>query len=146
MGPGRDDAKEMRVLNRVITWHGDHIEYDADPRQAERLIEECGLAGSNPVGIPGTKTSFQEHEADMPLAPAMTTPFRGSAARGNYVSADRCDIQFGDKKVCRLMSTPTVLSWKALKMIGRYFCGKPRLVYIYRQQELSHIDTYVDTD
>ena len=50
MGPGRDDAKEMRVLNRVTTWHGDHIEYDADPWQAERLIEECGLAGSNPAG------------------------------------------------------------------------------------------------
>ena len=146
MGPGKDDAKEMRVLNRVITWHEAHIEYEADPRQAERLIEECGLTGSNPVGTPGAKTSFQEHEADKPLETAMTTPFRGSAARGNYLSADRCDIQFGGKEVCRSMATPTVLSWKALKRMGRYLCGRPRLVYMYRQQELSHIDTYVDTD
>ena len=146
MGPGKDDAKEMRVLNRVITWHSDRIEYEADPRQAERLIEECGLTGASPVWTPGTKTTFQEHAADAPLEPAMTTPFRGSAARGNYLSADRCDIQFGGKEVCRSMSAPTVQSWKALKRIGRYFCGRPRLVYVYRQQQLSHIDTYVDTD
>ena len=146
MGPGKDDAKEMRVLNRVITWHSDRIEYEADPRQAERLIEECGLTGASPVWTPGTKTTFQEHAADAPLEPAMTTPFRGSAARGNYLSADRCDIQFGGKEVCRSMSAPTVQSWKALKRIGRYLCGRPRLVYVYRQQQLSHIDTYVDTD
>ena len=35
MNPGKDDAKEMRVFNRVITWHEAHIEYEADPRQAE---------------------------------------------------------------------------------------------------------------
>ena len=75
IGPGRQDAKEMRVLNRVITWHESHIEYEADPRQAERLVEECGLTGSNPMGTPGSKSSFQEHEADKPLEAAMTTPF-----------------------------------------------------------------------
>ena len=146
IGPGKQDAKEMRVLNRVITWHESHIEYEADPRQAERLVEECGLTGSNSMGTPGSKSSFQEHEADKPLEAAMTTPFRGSAARSNYLSADRCDLQFGAKEVCRSMATPTVLSWKALKRIGRYLCGRPRLVYMYRQQEMSHIDTYVDTD
>ena len=146
MGPGKDDAKEMRVLNRVITWHEAHIEYEADPRQAERLVEECGLNGSNPMGTPGSKNSFQEHEADKPLEAGMTTPFRGAAARCNYLSADRCDLQFGAKEICRSMATPTLLSWKALKMVGRYLCGRPRLVYTYRQQELSHIDTYVDTD
>ena len=146
MGPGKDDAKEMRVLNRVITWHEAHIEYEADPRQAERLVEECGLNGSNPMGTPGSKNSFQEHEADKPLEAGMTIPFRGAAARCNYLSADRCDLQFGAKEICRSMATPTLLSWKALKRVGRYFCGRPRLVYTYRQQELSHIDTYVDTD
>jgi hypothetical protein len=111
IGPGKQDAKEMRVLNRVITWHESHIEYEADPRQAERLVEECGLTGSNPMGTPGSKSSFQEHEADKPLEAAMTTPFRGSAARSNYLSADRCDLQFGAKEVCRSMAIPTVLSW-----------------------------------
>ena len=33
LGPGPEDAKEGRSLNRVIRWCSDHIEYEADPRQ-----------------------------------------------------------------------------------------------------------------
>ena len=146
LGPGAGDAKEMRVLNRVVTWHDDRVEYEADPRQAERLIEECGLTGSNPMGTPGVKSTFQDHDADEGLEKSLHTPFRGSAARSNYLSADRVDLQFAGKEVCRSMSEPTKLSWKALKRIGRYFCGRPRLVYVYRRQEIQAIDVYVDTD
>ena len=146
LGPGENDAKEMRVLNRVVTWHDDRVEYEADPRQAERLIEECGLTGSNPMGTPGAKTTFQDYQADEGLEKSLHTPFRGSAARSNYLSADRVDLQFAGKEVCRSMSEPTKLSWKALKRIGRYLCGRPRLVYVYRRQEIRTIDVYVDTD
>ena len=45
LGPGPDDAKEPLALNRVIRWHEGHFEYKADPRQAERIINECGLRG-----------------------------------------------------------------------------------------------------
>ena len=45
IGPGPNDAKEARVLNRVIRWCEDRIEYEADPRQIERLVAECGLGG-----------------------------------------------------------------------------------------------------
>ena len=146
LGPGPSDAKEARALNRVITWHEDRIDYEADPRQAERLIKDCGLTGANPMSTPGVKISFQEHEADVPIDQKLFTAFRGSAARANYLSADRIDCQYACKEVCRSMSSPTEQSWKALKRIGRYLCGKPRLVYSYRRQELSAIDVYVDTD
>ena len=146
LGPGPDDAKETRALNRVVTWHEDRVEYEADPRQAERLIGECGLTGANPMSTPGVKISYQEHTADVPLETKLFTAFRGSAARANYLSADRIDCQYACKEVCRSMATPTQQSWKALKRIGRYLCGKPRLVYSYRRQELSAIDVYVDTD
>ena len=146
LGPGPSDAKEARALNRVVTWHEDRIDYEADPRQAERLIKECGLTGANPMSTPGVKISFQEHEADVPIDQKLFTAFRGSAARANYLSADRIDCQYACKEVCRSMSSPTEQSWKALKRIGRYLCGKPRLVYSYRRQELSAIDVYVDTD
>ena len=43
LGLGELDAKEGRALNRVIRWGDKHIEYEADPRQVERLIAECGL-------------------------------------------------------------------------------------------------------
>ena len=47
LGPGAQDAKEGRALNRSIRWCETHIEYEADPRQVERLIAECGMEGAN---------------------------------------------------------------------------------------------------
>jgi hypothetical protein len=146
LGPGPNDAKQARALNRVITWLDDKIEYEADPRQAERLIGECGLTGANPMGTPGAKITYQEHEADVPLEQNLHTAFRGSAARSNYLSADRIDCQYACKEICRSMSSPTEQSWKALKRLGRYLCGLPRLVYTYRRQVIDAIDVYVDTD
>ena len=45
IGPGKDDDQEGRVLNRVVRWTEDSLEYEADPRQAEKLIESNGLGG-----------------------------------------------------------------------------------------------------
>ena len=36
------DDKEGRVLNIIIRWTQDGLEYEADPRQIERLIEASG--------------------------------------------------------------------------------------------------------
>ena len=93
LGPGPNDAKQARALNRVITWHDGRIEYEADPRQAERLINECGLTGANAMGTPGAKITYLDHEADTPLEKHLHTAYRESAARSNYLSADRIDCQ-----------------------------------------------------
>ena len=45
LGPGARDDKEATVLNRVIRWTGQGLEHEADPRQAERLLEELDLEG-----------------------------------------------------------------------------------------------------
>ena len=58
LGPGPGDDKQARVLNRVITWYDDRIEYEADPRQAERLIDELGLTGASAVVTPGVKLAY----------------------------------------------------------------------------------------
>ena len=67
MGPGPGDAKEGRALNRIIKWHDDKISYEADPRQCERFIHECGMEGAKPVGSAGSKVTFTEHENDTEL-------------------------------------------------------------------------------
>ena len=56
LGPGPDDAKEARALNRIIRLHEGHFEYEADLRQAERLRDECGLCGAEPTSTSGLKT------------------------------------------------------------------------------------------
>ena len=56
IGPGEHDDKEGRVLNRVARWTTHGLEYEADPRQIDRLIESQRLDGScNIVVNPGLK-------------------------------------------------------------------------------------------
>ncbi len=146
LGPGPQDAKEGRVLNRVIRWGDRRLEYEADPRQIERLVAECGLEGAKAVATPGVKPTFQKLEEDKELPAHLVTAFRGAAARGNYLAADRIDVQFACKEVCRWMAKPTAHAWEALKRVCRYLCRAPRLVYEYRQQSVSAVDVYTDTD
>ena len=146
LGPGGNDAKEGRALNRIVRWCGDHVEYEADPRQAERLITELGLQGSQPMVTPGVRVAGAELSSDSDLVGRAATAFRGSAARGNYLGPDRVDAQFASKEICRFMAKPSTASWRALKRLGRFYVGKPRLVYDYPCQKAEYIDVYTDTD
>ena len=53
LGPGEKHAKEIRVLNRVLTWTELGIKYEADQRHAEIIIGEMGVTKS--VATPGTR-------------------------------------------------------------------------------------------
>ena len=146
MGPGDDDAKGGIMLNRIIRWTEHGLEYEADPRQAEQLIAECGLGESHTCATPSVRASFSELEDDSPLDPKFHTAYRGAAARANYLSADRMDVQFAAEEMCRFMSAPTQHSGHALNIFCRYFVGLPRLVYCYAWQDVEAIDVYTDTD
>ena len=52
IGPGRDDGRELKVLNRIVRWGPEGLEYEADPRQGERLVADLGLTGAKTVGTP----------------------------------------------------------------------------------------------
>ena len=39
-GPAASDDKEGRILNRIARWTTMGLEHEADPRQAEKLVEE----------------------------------------------------------------------------------------------------------
>ena len=146
LGPGENDSKEAIVLNRVIRWTSKGIEMEADPRQAEKLIAECGMENVNSVATPGIRQSFAEVEKDEPLPERLHTAFRGAAARANYLAADRLDCQFAAKEICRWMAKPSMSSWGSLKRLCRYLVGLPRLVHVYQWQTAYMIDVYTDTD
>jgi hypothetical protein len=147
LGPGPNDAKELTVLNRILRFTEAGYEYEADPRQAEKLLESLHLdEGCNTTATPGLKALIEQLEKDQAVPQGEHTEFRGQAARANYLSADRVDLQFAAKEVCRFMSAPTETSVGALKRMGRYLLGHKRLVYTYPWQAASGIDVYSDTD
>ena len=51
LGPGPTDDKETIVFGRVIQWTETGIEYEADPRQVEKLVSELQLEGEAVKGV-----------------------------------------------------------------------------------------------
>jgi len=146
LGPGEADDRESRVLNRIVRWPKRGLEYEADPRQAEKIIEELGLEECKGVAPPAVRQPIEAINKDEPIPENEFTRFRAIAARGNYMSADRPECQFAAKEICRFMAEPTKLSVEALKRLGRYLVKYPRLVFVYPFQDIDGIDVYVDTD
>ena len=57
-----------------------------------------------------------------------STQFRSIAARINYISADRPDLQFACKCASKFMSSPTKRGWEVLRRVVRYIKERPRLI------------------
>ena len=57
LGPGPEDDRETTVLNRVVRWTSRGVEYEADPRQHEKLLRDLKLAdeGTKGAATPGVK-------------------------------------------------------------------------------------------
>jgi hypothetical protein len=63
------------------------------------------------------------------------------------LAADRADIQYAVKDICRGMATPTRGGWRKLKRLGRYLVGKPRAILRYDLQERqTKITGFSDSD
>ncbi len=146
LGPSKEDDKEAKMLNRIVRWTDEGIEYEGDPRQVEQVIRDLGLRGCKAVSTPGVRQVFEQIQGDQDLAAGKQRPYRALAARTNYLAADRPDTQYAAKEICRWMAAPTEQGLVALKRLGRYLEHQPRVVYKYRWQTASPIECYSDTD
>ena len=171
IGEDRAMGKELKILNRTVVWHdGIGISYEADAKHAEMIIEETGAKTMSIVKTPiareegvesarakeedvlrrkrsGTLGKKTEGNEDQSLGKASVSKYRAIAARANYLAADRPDIMYAAKELCRKMSSPTARDWDRLVRLGRYLKGRPRVQMWYRlQEEQEYVSTYSDTD
>ena len=91
----------VNFLGRRITWLPEGIGYEADPRHAERLIGEWAMEDCRPVATPGlnhddavTKEMLEKKES-VKLPPKEARAYRAAAARLNYLSLDRVELDAG---------------------------------------------------
>ena len=90
---------------------------------------------------------MEGEETSAELVGAEATRFRAVAARANYLAADRPDIQYAVKEICRTMAKPVQGDWQKLVRLGRYLKGSPRCVLEYNWQEESSAPIgYTDSD
>ena len=62
MGEGLGLVKEMRLLNRLVTWTTPGIMWEPDPRHCETVLRELGLDGNGVTSVvtPGEKGSVKQ--------------------------------------------------------------------------------------
>ena len=63
---------------------------------------------------------IEEEEQSEELQGKEATRFRAVAARANYLQADRPDIQYAVKEICRRMAKPVVSDWQKLVRLARH--------------------------
>ena len=62
LGNGKDDQKEVRILNKIVRYTAEGLKLEADPRHAELVIKELGLQGAKSVKSPGSKDEKKKME------------------------------------------------------------------------------------
>ncbi len=83
---------------RVVTLCEGGIRYEADPRHAEIIIEALDLTEAKPVSTPGSDDDSGVKGEERELEGTELTKYRAVAARCNYLSIDRPDIQFVSRR------------------------------------------------
>ena len=110
----------------------ERVEYEADPRLAELIIQEVKT---------GVEHSTVLNSADH------TVHWSGTM-RLCYLALNRPGLPFPSKEVARWMQAPTVGNLEALKRVTRYLIGHGRLIqeFVRQIEEPSHIVVCADSD
>ena len=136
LGPGPDNKKQIKILNRVVSWHDTQgILYEADPRHTEIIIKQLQLTEAKAASTPGTKEEGNTSENNEQLLNDREATNNGAlVARCNYLSPDRPDIAFAVKELARAMAKPTRGDLQRPKRMARYLTGKARIIMRYAWQ------------
>ena len=154
MGGEPGDVEEITILNRKLVWSGNEMKDEADPKHAEMISSGVGLdarpKGMDRPSVKETITEVEDEERSEVLDPAEATEYRALAARANYLAADRPDVGYAVKELCRDMSAPRKSSQAKLKRLGRYLLEFPRLGWTYPdgqvEVDMKNIHVFSDSD
>ena len=128
LGEGRDDAKEVRILNRYVRWKSDGgknwMEYEPDPRHAELIVKSLNLESAT---TPSVKKRLEDVLTTSPQLDALVM-------RATYLSQDRPDLSYSTKELARDMQKPTEQSMTNLKRLGRCLKKRPSLEQLFVEQ------------
>lgn len=131
LGHEPGDDKYIGLLGRRIAWKEDAIEYQADPKHRQIVLDEVGLGeGAKSLMVTGKVEDSEAEGDELPAEEAMR--FRALAVWLNFMAQDSPDLQFAVKEVRRQMSRPSRGSWSQLKRVARYIVGTTAAVYRYK--------------
>lgn len=156
LGPGQNEVREMRILNRVLVYHRaepgapERITYEADQRYAELLCNSYGLRG-NPRKKPSIwdKASYVNRHplTGKSLERERVAQFKSSTMRLLYLTLDRPELQFASKELSRTLAEPTEHGEEVLKSAARFLHAYPRVVWEFVRQAMPKmLDVFTDSN
>ena len=70
-GPGKEYNQQIKILNRVVTWHGHKgIAHEVDPRHVELVVEQLNLQDAQYLSTKQTLNHVPTHQS-MPMKPLL---------------------------------------------------------------------------
>ena len=117
---------DVRILNRVLRWTFEGIEYEPDQRHAEHVIQRMGLETGKPSGVTGVATDNlkdDEREKHPVLRGTEATEYRALAKKMNYPALDRVELQYAAKGISKDIASPRSCDWTLLKKVAKYLVG-----------------------
>ena len=149
LGGGAGDDRETTVLGRTVRWQQWGIEYEADARHRDALLELFGLtSGSKGLAVNGEQNTGEDQGYQQTeLGKSEATSFRACVARLNFLGQDSPELQFTAKELSKEMSRPTVGSWQRLKKAVRFLVYRQRVVWEFGwQEEPGRVTVFADSD
>ena len=116
----------LKFLDRRMERQRDGFMWSADPKHRDVLLDEWGLANTNPVGTPDAAENDLDwiaREKDEEMTHNEATRFRRAAARLNFSALDRALVSMQKGSACT--ARPRVSDVQTLKRALRYLKGQP---------------------
>ena len=136
-------------MQKETCWNGstgNAGKIEADEKHVRMLVNEWNMQDCNASDTPLGGEVIGDDEREL-MTPGMSTFFRRSAARINYLSQDRPDLNVVSRVIAMKMANPRCGDELLIKRVVRYLKGRPRLRYKYPWGgDSSKLEVYTDSD
>ena len=99
LSPEPQDAKEISILGRRVSWEEWGISYEADPKHRRLIMDYFGFDDMSRMLTTNGSKEEEDGEDAVDLTAAEKTSFRAVAARLNFLAVDCPDVQFPAKLI-----------------------------------------------
>ena len=127
------------------------MEYEADPKHANIIVENAGVPPNKVVSTPGVDERAVEDQTPEgeEMSPEQSSRYRADAARANFLGIDRPDVQFAAKEISKSMAQPRLSDNRKIIRLAKYLNHEDhkRLVQVFSWGNWEpKIEVWTDSD
>ena len=99
LGPEAGMVKQLKFLNRIVTWEAEGVTWEPDPRHAELIIDQLGLQGAKPLNLPGVREETRRSPKEERELEEEVAAVQHRQMCGEHTSRSNEPVYLGDEDV-----------------------------------------------